>query len=154
MERHWRTMHRVNKSTEICCGRFWGARQPLQLTPQQMQTLLPTYDGTVFIQRILTQIFYFYYLREDGGRDGAQGSQERMKSRQHYVLTISPSGNSRSPELVALLHMTVFNPSQNNFFVQRGPRTLFCNEDHSQSCTLATEPPISTINVKHKWTAV
>ena len=42
--------------------------------------------------------------------------QDRMKSRQHYILTISRSDNSTSSELVAQLHMTVFHPSQNNFF--------------------------------------
>ena len=74
----------------------------------------------------------FYYLREDGGRDGTRKllqAKTRMKSRQHYILTITPSDNSTSPELVALLHMTVFHPSQNNFFFQGGrgggSRTFF-----------------------------
>ena len=46
-------MHSVNKNIRVqkfvVAGFEVHMHQHLQLTPWQMQTLLPTYDGTVFI---------------------------------------------------------------------------------------------------------
>ena len=120
--------------------------QHLQLTPWQMQTLLPTQDGTVFIsgdphQNIL--------LCQRGWRQRRhKEAKERMKSRQHYIFTISPSGNSTSLELVALLH-DCFPPFTKELLCPgRGSRTFVAMRTLLR-CTLATEPPISTIQYKH-----
>ena len=91
----------------------------------------------------------YFTISERMEAETAQGSQERMKSRQHYILTISPSGNSTSLELVALLH-DCFPPFTKELLCSgRGSRTFVAMRTLLR-CTLATEPPISTINYKHK----